>query len=114
MLLEQAWALPWNAGRWSGSGGGATPAADYTSYFSTRSTQGYNAWYGIAWGNSHVDSAALSGGRTWDGIYPLNINGTPGAIATGSETITLNNSFWSRIDTFFSTAATYGHTCFLN
>ena len=114
MLLEQAWALPWNAGRWSGSGGGATPAADYASYFAARSAQGYTSWFGIAWGNSHVDSTALSGGRTWDGVYPLNINGTPGAIVTGSETVTLNNSFWSRIDTFFATAAQYGVNCFLN
>lgn len=110
MVIEQAWGLPWQAGRWNSGDW----QADYTAYFKNRSLQGYTAWYGIAWGSTHVDSTALSGGRTNDGIYPLNVNGTPGAISTGSETITLNNSFWSRIDSFFNTAKLYGITCFLN
>ena len=110
MWLEQCWALPWNAGRWNSGNW----QSDYTAYFSARASQGFTAWYGVAWGNSHIDSTALSGGRTWDGIYPLVVNGTPGAISTGSETITLNGSFWSRIDAFFATAKKYGITCFLN
>ena len=113
MLLEQAWALPWNAGRWN-SGGATTYQTDMDAYFAARASQGYTSWYGIAWGNTHVDSTALSGGRSWDGVFPLNINGTPGAIATGSETVTLNSTFWARIDYLFATAATYGISCVLN
>src|SRR6185437_7842350 len=110
LWLEQGWALAFNAGRWNGGNW----QGDLDAYFLARGSQGYTAWYGIAWGNTHVDSTALSGGRTWDGIYPLNINGTPGAIATGSETVTLNTSFWSRIDAFLATAMTYGVTVFIN
>jgi hypothetical protein len=52
LLSEQAWALPWNAGRWNSGDW----QSDFTAYFSARSAQGYNAWYGVVWGNSHVDS----------------------------------------------------------
>lgn len=110
MLLEQAWMLPTNAGRWNSGNW----QSDMDTYFATRASQGYTAWYGIAWNNTHLDAGALSGGRTWDGVYPLNVNGTPGAIATGSETITLNNSFWTRIDYMFASAKAQGITCFLN
>lgn len=110
LLLEQAWALPWNAGRWNSG----QWQSDMDTYFTKRSAQGYSAWYGTAWSDDHVDSTALSGGRTWDGIYPIVVNGTPGKIATGSETITLNNSFWTRIDYLFNSALSKGIACFLN
>jgi Protein of unknown function (DUF4038) len=110
MLSEQAWALPWNAGRWNSGDW----QSDFTAYFAARSAQGYNAWFGIVWGNSHVDSAALTGGRSWDGVYPLTVNGTPGAIATGAETVALNGTFWSRIDAFIATAMKYGTAVFMN
>ena len=112
-VIEQGWALPFNAGRWSGSGGGATPQADFTSYFSNRAAQGYTAWYGVAWGSTHVDSTA-TGGKSWDGVFALTVNGTPGNIATGTETVGLNSTFWSRIDAMFATARQYGIACFLN
>jgi hypothetical protein len=108
LLIEQAWALPWNAGRWNSGNW----QADYTTYFSNRSAQGYTAWYGTPWSNDHVDATCLSGGRTWDGIYPITVNGTPGKITTGSETITLNNTFWTRIDAMINTASSYGIACF--
>src|SRR6185437_7872769 len=104
------WALAFNAGRWNGGNW----QGDLDAYFLARGSQGYTAWYGIARGNTHVDSTANSGGRTWDGIYPLNVNGTPGAIVTGSETITLNNAFWTRIDYMFNSALQQGISCFLN
>jgi Protein of unknown function (DUF4038) len=110
MLLEQGWAVPWNGGRWNSGNW----QSDFTAYFSNRSAQGYTAWYGQVWGSGSVDASALGGGRTYDGVYALTVNGTPGAISTGSETIALNNTFWTRVDAFFSTAATYGITCFLN
>jgi hypothetical protein len=109
-VVEQGWGLAFNAGRW----GGRTPHQDFDLYFSTRAAQGYTAWYGPAHGSTHVDSSALSGGRSWDGVYPLTVNGTPGAIATGAETVGLNNTFWSRIDDMFATAKSYGVACFLN
>ena len=110
MLLEQAWALPFNAGRWNGGNW----QSDMDAYMSNRSAQGYNVWAGVAWGNNHVDSTVLSGGRTWDGVYPILVNGTPGKITTGSETIGLNNTFWTRIDYLFNSAQNNGITCFLN
>ena len=109
LRLEQAWALPPNAGEWNGGNW----QSDMNTYFSARSSQGYTAWFGAAWSDNHLDSTSLSGGRTWDGIYPIVVNGTPGKITTGSETITLNNSFWTRIDYLFTTARSYGITCFL-
>jgi Protein of unknown function (DUF4038) len=110
LVLEQAFALPWNAGRWNSG----KWQSDMDAYFQARGKQGHTAWYGTAWGNSHVDSAALTGGRTWDGIYPLLINGTPGAIVTGAETIALNDPFWQRIDYLFRTSIGNGIACFLN
>jgi hypothetical protein len=110
LLLEQCWALPWNAGRWNSGNW----QSDMDAYMSARAGQGHTAWYGVAWGQQHVDSTALTGGRTWDGIYPLIVNGTAGAITTGSETISLNNSFWTRIDYLFNSALAQGISCFLN
>src|SRR6185312_4090605 len=110
MVIEQAWALAFNAGRFNSGNW----QADFTSYFSNRAAQGYTAWYGVAHGSTHVDASALSGGRSWDGVFPLKINGTPGAIATGAETVTLNTPFWDRIDAMFATARQYGIACFLN
>lgn len=110
MLLEQAWALPSNAGRWNSGNW----QSDMDTYMSTRAAQGYTAWFGTAWSDNHVDSTALSGGRTWDGIYPIVVNGAPGQIATGTETITLNDSFWTRIDYLFNSALSHGISCFLN
>ena len=114
LLLEQAWALPSNAGRWNGLGAPSNWQSDIDAYFTARASQGYSAWYGTAWSDNHVDSTALSGGRTWDGVYPIVVNGTPGKITTGSETITLNSTFWTRIDYLFNSAKAHGITCFLN
>jgi len=110
MVIEQCWSMPFNAGRWNSGNW----QSDFTAYFSNRAAQGYTAWYGLAWGSVHNDPTALSGGRSWDGVYPLKINGTPGAIATGAETVTLNTPFWDRIDAMFATARQYGIACFLN
>jgi hypothetical protein len=110
MVIEQAWSLPYNAGRWNSGNW----RSDMDAYFTTRARQGYTAWYGVAWGQQHQEPTSLTGGRTWDGVYPLNINGTPGAIATGAETVTLNNTFWQRIDYLFATARAQGIACFLN
>ena len=64
-------------------------------------------------GQQHVDaSIPYDYGRTWDGIYPFSINGTPGAISAG--TLTLNNAFWTRVDYFFGSALSNGISCFLN
>jgi hypothetical protein len=109
-VIEQAWALPFNAGRWNSGNW----QADFTAYFLNRSVQGYTAMYGVAWGSTHVDSTALTGGRSWDGVYALTVNGTPGAIATGAETVGINPAFWARIDAMFTTARQFGIACFLN
>ena len=80
LRLEQCWALVFNACRWTS---GAWQA-DMDGYFSARGSQGYTAWYGVAWGQQHVDaSIPYDYGRTWDGIYPFSINGTPGASPPG-------------------------------
>ena len=114
LILDMCWGLPCNAGRWSGSGGG-TWDQDMDTYFSARASQGYTAWWGVPWINSTIDSSVVhTDGRTWDGIYPLSLNGTPGTISTGSETVTLNNSFWVRTDYLISTALSYGIAVFLN
>jgi Protein of unknown function (DUF4038) len=110
LRLEQAWALPWNAGRWNGGNW----QSDMDTYFSVRASQGYTAWYGTAWSDNHVDSTCLSGGRTWDGIYPFLVNGSPGAITSSGQAIALNNLFWTRIDYLFSSALAQGISCFLN
>jgi hypothetical protein len=110
MVIEQAWSLPYNAGRWnSGNWQG-----DMDAYFAARAVQGYTAWYGVAWGQQHQEPTSLTFGRTWDGVYPLNINGTPGGIVTGAETVTLNDTFWQRIDYLFASARAQGIACFLN
>lgn len=114
LVLEQAWMLPTNAGRWNGLSAPSNWQTDFDAYTANRSSQGHNAWYGTVWNNIHTDSGALSGGRTWDGIYPLIVNGTAGAIATGTETISLNSTFWQRIDYFFNSAKAQNMTCFLN
>lgn len=108
-VVEQGWALPFNAGRFSSGNW----QGDFTTYFSTRAAQGYTAWYGVAWGSTHVDSTALAG-RSYDGVYALKMNGTPGIPVTGAETLTLNTPFWDRIDAMFATARQYGIACFLN
>ena len=114
VVLEQAWALPWNAGRWNGSGGG-TYQQDMTSYFSARASQGFTAWYGVAWGNGNIDTTAQGGGAAWDGTFALVVDGSPGAIFNYSTNVTaLNNPFWQRLDYMFTTAASHGITCFLN
>src|SRR5215469_12739355 len=114
--LEQAWAVPWNAGRWNGLTPPANWQSDMDAYFQARGPQGITAWMGTAWGNTQVDSTLpfTTGGRTWDGVYPLIVNGTAGAITTGSETISLNNTFWTRIDYLLNSALTNGVACFLN
>lgn len=109
MVIEQGWALPFNAGRFNSG----NYQADFTSYFSNRAAQGYTAWYGVAHGSTHVDPSA-TGGKSWDGLFVLTVNGTPGNIATGTETVGLNSAYWSRIDAMFATARQYGISCFLN
>ena len=109
MLLEQAWGLPWNAGRWNGSG--VLPTG-YGIVFSARSSQGYTAWYGVAWGQLNVDSTA-SAGRAWDGTYCLEVNGLqeilPPALRQLPYTLSGSASYY-----MFTTAFTYGISCFLN
>lgn len=114
LVLEMAWGLPCNAGRWNGSGGG-TYRQDMDNYFAARASQGFTAWWGVPWINVQIDPGAVHGdGRTWDGTYPLSLNGTPGTIATGSETVTLNDPFWQRIDYLISSALKNGIAVFLN
>lgn len=110
LLLEQAWALPWNGGRWnSGNWQG-----DFDGYLTARAAQGYTTWFGTAWSDDHVDSSCLSGGRSWDGVFPFLVNGSPGAITSSGQTIALNNPFWTRIDYLFTSAKAKGISCFLN
>jgi hypothetical protein len=114
LVLEMAWGLPCNAGRWNGSGGG-TWQQDIDNYFAARSAQGFTAWWGVPWINVQIDPGAVFGdGRTWDGIYPLTLNGTPGTIATGSETVALNDPFWQRTDYLITSALNAGMAVFLN
>ena len=110
MLLEQCWALPYNAGRWNGGNW----QADMDGYMAARSSQGFTAWFGTAWSDDHIDSSSLSGGRSWDGVYPFTVNGTPGTITSSAQTIDLNDPFWTRLDYLFNVALTYEITCFLN
>ena len=107
MHQEQCWLLPSNAGAYS-----QTYEEDMVSYFSIRSGQGITAWFGTAWGEQ-VNDSPMTYGRTWDGTYPFLMNGTAGP-CDGTSTLTLNGTFWTRIDYLFATALTYGISCFLN
>jgi hypothetical protein len=109
LLFDSAWCLPANAGRWNGGDW----QEDYNFYLKTRANQGMSAWLGVPWGNLHI-GGAYDNGRTWDGIYPLTIDGTPGTIATGSEVVALNDPFWQRIDYFAAQALTWGISLFMN
>jgi hypothetical protein len=111
LWLEMAWGLPGNAGRWNSGNW----QSDMDAYFAARASQGYTGWWGVPWINTIIDPGAVhADGRTWDGIYPLTVNGTPGSIATGSETLGLNGSFWARTDYMVSSALRNGITVFLN
>jgi hypothetical protein len=114
LCFEMCWGLPGNAGRWQGAGGG-TWQQDFDSYFAARSSQGYTAWWGVPWVNSQTDHGAVyTDGRTWDGVYPFTINGTPGTIATGAETLGLNEPYWTRIDYMINSAKANGMVILLN
>lgn len=110
--IEMAWGLPCNAGRWNGGDW----QADMDAYFSVRASQGaVSAWWGIPYMNTQIDSTApFADGRTWDGIYPISLNGTPGTIATGAETVTLNDPFWQRIDYLVASALANNISVLLN
>ena len=113
-VASETWNLVVNAGRWSGSGGGATPEADFDWFFSQRGAQGLTVTMvdpvaGIA-NDDTAGNVVYADGRTWDGIYPFTVNGTPGDIATGSETLGLNSAFWARVDYMISSAASNGIT----
>lgn len=108
LVSEQAWALPWNAGRWGG-----TYQTDMTAYLAARSAQGHTAWFGVAWPDGNIDASPPSGSRIYDGTYILTVNGTPGVISTGSETVALNPAYWARLDYLFTSALACGISCFL-
>lgn len=108
-FMSEDWALPANAGQWSSGNW----QQEIHNYLQSRSAQGFTAWSGVAWGNQHIGSG-MNDGRTWDGVYPLLVNGTPGDIVTGSETVALNPPFWTRIDYLINTAKTFGMAVFLN
>ena len=111
LLFDNNEGIGSRAGRWNGSGGG-TYQQDFDLYFTTRAAQGYNAWAGSAWATPIIYDDCLTFGRTWDGVYPFCIDGTPGQIASG--TLTLNDDFWVRVDYLFSSALSNGMACWLN
>ena len=115
LLADNPWSLIPNAGRWSGSGGGATYQADIDNYCNARGTQGFTAIYLDPLGNTE-NSGAFADGRTFDGVYPFTVNGTAGSTAslTGSETIALNGTFWTRVDYFLTACLRNGITAMLN
>jgi hypothetical protein len=108
--MIEDWGFPSNAGRYNS---GAGWQADTVNYFTYRGTQKFTAMYTTPYGHTGL-GGAFDDGRTWDGVYPFLINGTPGAITTGGTTVTLNSPFWQRIDYLFTQAAAHGVTIYLN
>lgn len=96
---DENWGLPSNAGRWNSGNW----QADYDNFHTTRAAQGLNANHTHPWGHSHT-GANNDIGNTWDGISPW--TGGPGG--------SLNNTFWTRIDYMFTSAAAHNMTIFFN
>ena len=102
-VATETWNLFVNAGRWSGSGGGATPHADFVTFFSARSAQGVTVTMLDPTMGTNADvSAPYVIGNTWDNINAFNSGQDPG---TG-----LNTTFWTRFDDMLAVALSYGVT----
>jgi len=108
--MIEDWGFPANAGRYNG---GAGVDADINNYTSVRGGQKFTAMYTSPYGNTEL-GGAYDDGRTWDGIYPFQVNGTPGEITSSGQTVTLNDPFWQRIDYLLTQLAANGITMFMS
>jgi hypothetical protein len=83
--------------------------SEWNTLCSTRASQGFNALLVdlVGWNASDTGIAGVpntgTGGATYDAIVPF----------TGGNLATPNAAYWSRIDTFVATAASYGITLFI-
>ena len=77
LLLDNPWALPFNAGEWT-SGAWQT---DMTNYLGYKQAQGYTACYVSALGNIDI-GGSYKNGNTWDNLPPLVGGSAPAAPRT--------------------------------
>jgi hypothetical protein len=110
LLADNPWALIPNAGRWGG-----TYQTDIDGYCNNRGGQGYTAIYLDPLGNTE-NNGVFADGRTNDGVFPFTVNGSAASTASlaGTETIGLNNAFWTRVDYFITACTRNGMTAMLN
>ena len=104
-VASETWNLFVNAGRWSGSGGGATPHADFVAFFSQRSAQGLTVTILEPTASTNNDANAPSAvGNTWDSLTPFVGGSTDPTVGLST------GGYWTRFDDLIATAASYGVT----
>ena len=109
LLGDAAWALCGNAGRWNSGNW----QADYDTYLTNRSGQGFNVIYTKPIGTTQSGNLD-NGGKTFDSLYPFQ-GGTPSTGVTGANPSSgLTAAFWARIDYFLNSAQAKGMAVFLN
>jgi len=101
LMMDNPWAIIFNAGEWNGGDW----RADMSAYLTSKQAQGYTGAYCSAIGNLDNDGS-YNNGNTWDNVPPFTGGGHPDA--------GLNNAYWQRVDYFISTAAACGITVLLN
>lgn len=105
MLVDNPWALPFNAGEWTAGGSPVNWQTEMNNYLTSRASQGFTGLYVSALGN--IDNGgSYKNGNTWDNVPPFTAGGHPSA--------GLNNTYWTRIDYLLAKSASLGLTVFLN
>lgn len=101
LVGEDNWSLLANGGAWG------TYTTVWSSYFTSRQAQGYNA-IEVSWASFSNPNVAFvhTDGADWDGTYPF--------ATTNDPTTTPNSTFWTRRDEFFAMAASHGFTVVCN
>jgi hypothetical protein len=96
-VASETWGLPNRAGEWNGG----SYQNDYNNFFSARSAQGLTVTMtDFLSGPDPSTGSPYANGNTWDDVSPW----TTGSNAVGG----LNNTFWTRCDYAFASAASYG------
>jgi Protein of unknown function (DUF4038) len=101
LLMDNPWAIIFNAGEWNGGNW----QADMTAYLQHKQAQGYTGAYVSALGNLD-NGGSYNNGNTWDNVPPFTGGGHPDA--------GLNGAYWQRVDYFITQAAAYGITVILD
>ena len=102
---DTAWGLVSNAGRWSG-----TWQSDIDTYVAARASEGFNAIYVAALGNT-INGGRYDTGATWDGVSPWDGGSTS---SLGPNVGTLDSTYWNRVDYLVNAAKAAGVTVLLD